>query len=437
MDFKFWKKAEKRESDTLTTEDLDLVLQKAAGSTNVTREQAEAIPAVSASVAFITSVVAEIPVKLYKKTSSGRQEMTDDYRLKLLNDETGDLLDSMQFKKALVADYLMEGAGYCYINKRGNKIKSLHYVDKRQVSITVNYDPIFKAADIMINGKTYRDFNIMRICRKSRNGVTGKGVIEQHNLLFSAMYNAMKYEDTSMSGTKKGFLKSAARLSDEALNALKRAWKRMRNDSNDVMVLNNGIEFQDAGTTAVENQLTANKELNSADVYAVFGLNNNLFTQKTATVDSFQATVQTGIQPILEELETAFNKFLLLEVEKGHCYFKFDVDTIMRADALNRFKAYEIGLKNGWLTYDEIRAKENLPAFDIEFIKLGLDSVLFYPKDGKIYIPNTGVMADMNNPAPQHSPNQAGAVLPAKGTESPEGGEDNENRDKKQDGGTD
>ena len=127
-------------------------------------------------------------------------------------------------------------------------------------------------------------------------------------------------------------MKSAARLSDEALNALKRAWKRMRNDSNDVMVLNNGIEFQDAGTTAVENQLTANKELNSADVYAVFGLNNNLFTQKTATVDSFQATVQTGIQPILEELETAFNKFLLLEVEKGHCYFKFDVDTIMRAD---------------------------------------------------------------------------------------------------------
>ena len=205
MDFKFWKKAEKRESDTLTTEDLDLVLQKAAGSTNVTREQAEAIPAVSASVAFITSVVAEIPVKLYKKTTSGRQEMTDDYRLKLLNDETGDLLDSMQFKKALVADYLMEGAGYCYINKHGNKIKSLHYVDKRQVSITVNYDPIFKAADIMINGKTYRDFNIMRICRKSRNGMTGKGVIEQHNLLFSAMYNAMKYEDTSMSGTKKGF----------------------------------------------------------------------------------------------------------------------------------------------------------------------------------------------------------------------------------------
>ena len=79
-------------------------------------------------------------------------------------------------------------------------------------------------------------------------------------------------------------------------------------------------------------------------------------------------------------------------------------------------------MKNGWLTYDEIRAKENLPAFDIEFIKLGLDSVLFYPKDGKIYIPNTGVMADMNNPAPQQSPNQAGAVLPAKGTESPEGG---------------
>lgn len=398
MRWKFW---EKREFNNES--ELDLLLRQSTGSIEITREKAEAIPAVSASVGFIASIVATIPIKLYRKTATGREEISDDYRLPLLNDNSEDLMDATQMKKALVADYLLDGAGYCYIKRRGNKIKSLHYVDRRNVSVNVNYDPIFKSADILVNGRIYRDFDFLRICRRSLNGVTGTGIVAQHNLLLSAMYNAMTYEDTSMNGIKKGFLKSESRLDEKALTALRGAWSRLvsakRGDSN-MMVLNKGVEFQDAGTTATENQLNDNKKQNATEVYTIFGLNDNLFSQKTNTVDSFQATVQTGIVPITSELEKAFNKFLLLEVEKTKLYFKFDVDSIMKSDMLSRFQAYQIGLKNGWLTYDEIRQKENLPAYGVEFIKLGLDAVLYTPKTGQIYVPNTGMVTNINNPEP-------------------------------------
>ena len=45
---------------------------------------------------------------------------------------------------------------------------------------------------------------------------------------------------------------------------------------------------------------------------------------------------------------------------------------------------------------DEIRAKENLPAFGLDFIKLGLQDVLYYPEDHKIYTPNMNQMADLD-----------------------------------------
>ena len=47
------------------------------------------------------------------------------------------------------------------------------------------------------------------------------------------------------------------------------------------------------------------------------------------------------------------------------------------------------------MTLDEVRATENLEALNLDFIKLGLDSVIYYYKDKKIYIPNTKEFVDV------------------------------------------
>ena len=78
-------------------------------------------------------------------------------------------------------------------------------------------------------------------------------------------------------------------------------------------------------------------------------------------------------------------------------FFEFDDDLLTRADIETRYKAYEIGLKNGFLQLDEIRAKENLPSFGLDFVKLGLQDVLLYPENGDIYTPNMGVFANLKD----------------------------------------
>lgn len=100
------------------------------------------------------------------------EEVVDDYRLRLLNEETGDLLDAFQWKCTLVRDYLLPGNGYTYVDWAGNMIQGLYYVDPLQVSVEIGADPIFKTARFFIGGNSYRDYEIMRVLRNTRDGVT-------------------------------------------------------------------------------------------------------------------------------------------------------------------------------------------------------------------------------------------------------------------------
>ena len=95
---------------------LSTELAAAFSNRPVTVRDALNIPAIAGCVELISGVVSGLPVRLYRDEGGKVTELTDDYRLRLLNDETGDLLDAVQWKKALVRDYLLPGAGYSYVD---------------------------------------------------------------------------------------------------------------------------------------------------------------------------------------------------------------------------------------------------------------------------------------------------------------------------------
>ena len=129
---KFFKR-QKREitvntDEQQTSESLESQLLKAfLNGDEVTRDLAMNIPIVSACVNKISETVANLQVKMYIKGDDGNAKEVKDYRVPLLNDETGDTLDGFQFKKAMVVDMLLEKGGYAYVNKINGKIKSIQY----------------------------------------------------------------------------------------------------------------------------------------------------------------------------------------------------------------------------------------------------------------------------------------------------------------------
>lgn len=364
------------------------------GSTTITKKQALDIPAVSASLDFISGTIAGLPIKLYQKTDNATQEVVDDYRLKLLNAETGDTLDSHQLIKALISDMLLTGEAYAYIEHNRNNIQGIYYVDNSQVQVIKNTNPIHKQATIYIQGVQYPDYEILRLTKNTKDGLTGQGILDSNSLLLSCMYNAMRYENVSISsGAKRGFLKSKYKLTKEMLTELKKSWRKLysgdANSNSDVLVLNEGISFESASNNATEQQLNESKTKNTELVYNLFGLSEDLFNGSKGNRDTYINSIKTAVLPVISALETALNKFLLLEREKSSYFFKIDTTEILKTSITDRYNSYKTAIECGWMTVDEVRRAENLPPLDMDFIRLNLGSVLYYPNTKQIYTPNT------------------------------------------------
>ena len=372
---------------------LDTALRTALGGSAVTVSSVLNIPAVSGSVGFIAGTVASLPIRLYRTENGKSEEVTDDYRLRLLNEETGDLLDAFQWKCTLVRDYLLPGNGYTYVDWVRNRIEGLYYVDPMQVSAEVGADPIFKTARFFIGGNSYRDYEIMRVLRNTRDGVTGVGVVAESPIQLETMLNALKYENRMVkTGAKKGFLKVEAgkKVSQVVLDQLRNSWRKMYGSDSDetTVILNDGVDFKDAGQTAVDTQLNESKETNDHEIYKMFSIPPAVLEGNASQSDAAAATL-FAIQPVVKALQLAINRFCLLEDEKGILSFEIDMDALDGTDMLSRYQAYEIAVRNGWMQLDEVRYDEGRNPLGLKFIRLGLDTVIYDPESKMIYTPNT------------------------------------------------
>jgi HK97 family phage portal protein len=392
--FREWREYNIRATQTLE----EILLQAGIGTDTITKEQALNIPSVAGCVDIISNTIAMLPIKLYKE-ENGKVITVKDNRVNLLNLDTKDTLNSFQFKKQIIEDYLLSGAGYAYINKQKNNIASLNYVDNAAVSVNKNADPIFKSYDILVNGNTYRDFEFLKLTRKTKDGVTGKGIVAEHNDMLTLAYLTLKFEKVLMKtgGNKKGFLKAKNKLNDGALTALKTAWNNLYKDNTEnVVVLNDGLEFQEASSSSVEMQMNENKRTNSAEICKLFSMPVGIL-EGNATEQDNANYIKYCILPILKGLETALNKDILLELEKGSFYFATDTKELLKGDILKRYQAYEIAIRSGIQTIDEVRYAEDLEYLGLNFLKLGLESVLFNAKTKDIFVTNTGMTFNMNN----------------------------------------
>lgn len=391
-----WQREEKRaEEDTSNVE--DLLLQALLGRTTVTKEEALNIPSVKSCINFIADTVSMLPIKLYKDNGGKAEEVKDDVRVDLLNDDTRDTLDAVQFWRALISDYFLGKGGYAYINKYLNNVTSLHYVDESYVSTITNADPIFKHYKILVNGKDYWPYEFIKLLRNTKDGAEGISIIEENNLLLSVAYNSLIFEETLVKkgGNKKGFLKSENKLDQDSIDRLKEAWKKLYgNNSDNVVVLNKGMEFQEASNTSVEMQLNENKETNSGEICKIFNIPENII-RGTASAKEYTNGFKMGVMPVLKVIECALNRELLLENEKSSFYWAFDTKEMLKGDILERYQAYKTAIDANFMGVDEVRYMEDLPALGIDWIKLGLDSVLFNPRTGEIYTPNTNETQNM------------------------------------------
>lgn len=377
------------ETPPITPKVDDVLLSALLSSEPITRENAMTLPAVSGAVDFISGTIASMPVKLYKYKNGKVEPQENDTRVKILNGDTGDTLDAYQLKKAMVEDYLLGKGGYAYIQRDRNTVTGLFYVQDIYVSIMRNYDPIHKYFTLWVWDKEYKPYEFLKLLRNTKDGSSGIGLTVEVGKALETAYRTLLYQLglVKSGGNKKGFLKSNKPLDQNAIDTLKQAWQKLyANNEENVVVLNNGLEFQEASNTSVEMQLNESKKTLQDEINNIFHIS-----------DDFYVTFKKAIYPIVRAFETALNRDLLLENEKKNYFFEFDVKEILRANINERYAAYKLAKETGFMTLNEIRRAENLDYIEgLDVINVGLGAVLFDINTGKYYTPNTDTQALLN-----------------------------------------
>lgn len=389
--FDFFRKRDESSQDLPVVEPPvnDVLLQALLNNESITREKALTLPAVSGAVDLIGNMIAAMPVKLYKHKQGRVEEQENDTRVKLLNGDTGDTLDAFQLKKAMVEDYLMGKGGYCYIQRNRNEVVALRYVEDMYITVLKNFKPIFKDYVILVEGQEYKPYEFIKLLRNTKDGATGIGLTDELSKTLETAYDTLLYQLSLVKsgGNKKGFLKAQRRLGQEEIDTLKKAWRNMyANNSENVVVLNNGLEFQESSNSSVEMQLDQNKNTLANEINKIFHI-----------YEDFDLTFKEAIYPIVKAFETALNRDLLLEKEKKNHFFEFDVKEIIKSSLKERYESYKMAKETGFMTLNEIRRAENMDyVVGLDVVNVGLGAVLYDVNTHKYYTPNTGASADLN-----------------------------------------
>ena len=384
------------------------LLQSLLDDSDVTRETALQVPTISGGIDLLGALVASTPIKLYHEHDGKAHEIVGDPRIRLLNDETGDTLNANEFWRAMVRDYYLGKGGYAYIQRSGLSIIGLYYVDERNISVARGADAIFKEYDILVQGKRYLPHDFLRVLRNTRDGAEGIPITRESKTLISTAYQTLLLERklALMGGNKKGFIQSAKKLTQEAIEQIRKSWNEIHSNNaraDNIVVLNDGVTFKESSATSVELQLNENKRTNADEFAKIFHVPSGMIGG-TATQSDIASLARLAAIPLMEAIECALNRDLLLESEKGSLYFAFDTKELLKADMQTRFNAYKTALDANFMQIDEVRFAEDLDPLGLTWIKLGLQDVLYDPRTKQIYTPNTNQTTQMDEqPLPTES----------------------------------
>ena len=128
-------------------------------------------------------------------------------------------------------------------------------------------------------------------------------------------------------------------------------------------ILSGGATFRPLTLNAADAQLLEARRFNVEDIARLFRVPLSLLGHPVAGSMSFASVeaqnlsfVQHSLRPLLERLEQALSG--LLPEPEG--FIKFNLDALLRGTTLERFDAYTKGLREGFLSLNDVRSVEDL-----------------------------------------------------------------------------
>jgi HK97 family phage portal protein len=345
-----------------------------ASGVTVNIDNALGVPALWAAVNFLSGTLAGLPLKVYRTTRGGYQEVrpTAGNQLPIiLGEAINDGMSSFEWRKYMFDQVFTGGRGITYIERtEGGQVVNLYAIDPSLLTVRiVNGRKIY---DVRVGTNTTRSYPAEDIIdipfMLEHDFVTHRGPIMTNRDAIGMAIAASRYGSKAFQsgGVPPAVLQgpftsgaAATRASDDVAQTM----AKLARDGRPVMALPLGHELKSIGFNPEQMQLIELQRFSIEQIARIYSL-PPIFLQDL-TRGTYSNTEQQDLHFVkhtvkrwVEQMEAELNLKLF---GRGSPYFvEFDLDGLMRGDLKTRMEAHATSIQNGIKTPNEVRKIENL-----------------------------------------------------------------------------
>lgn len=340
-----------------------------AGSTQVSRSVAMTVPAVANAVKVISESVATADLTVKRKVGDQETDVPDHPALALLTGQANGWTSGYEFIRDITAQALTQDAGgLAWVNRvQGRPVEIIRYEDG---GITVEYSPKGTGEPTYrIGGKKVKASDIIHVRGPfSRCPLTlacdAIGAAKQMEL-----YVRHFWANSARPG---GVITMDKGLGDTGAQKMLQGWKSAFSGSENAgrtAVLWDGAKWSPITMTSVDAQLLELRKFQLSEIARAFGIPQHMLgVLDRATWGNYAQAAKeyltATILPWMKAVESALNRTLLTDEERGEYRFAFDLDDFSQADLATRATVLSTLATARMLSPNDGRDWLGLPPYD-------------------------------------------------------------------------
>jgi HK97 family phage portal protein len=343
----------------------------------VSLERAASLTAVWACVTLIAGSIASMPLILYRRVGEDRERAVEHPLYDVLHTRPNPVQPVVAFWEAMITALLLRGNAYAMLTRDDDsRVRALWCVNPDRVLVEVLRTGRLRCKVATPDGQTtVPDSGMLHIVGPmSDDGYTGRSVITTFRETLGLGLALERYgeEFFANAATPRGVITTPRPLGSTAQNNLKEgveAAHKGRGKRHGTLVLEDGVKFEPIGISHEDSQFVEVRRFTTEEVARIFGVPPHMIgadikgsmTYSNSELESLRLLKHT-LGPWLARIESAVNFALISPLERRQMYAEYLPDALLATDTKGRYEAYKLALEAGFLTLDEVRRKENLPA---------------------------------------------------------------------------
>lgn len=340
---------------------------------NVDEMTALAASSVWCAINVISSAIAGLPVHVVRRDDATKQ--TEHPIRKILADEPNEYMTAATFRETIMANLLLYGGGYAYIEKDDLGRPVALYPLRSQVTRPMRVNGNLWYITTLGTQVSYlRPDMVLHIPGLTIDGITGLGPIQfaKQSVGLSLALERYAAKFFAGGGNVGGVLTLPPGMSDDAIKNFVASWKKNYaglDNALKVAALPENYKFTSTTTEPEKAQAIQARVNQVREIARIFRVPLHMMGDlERATFSNIEHQGiefrQNTIQPWVVKIEQEIDRKLFLEREKPDLQIRFDLDSLLRADTAARYASYSQGRQGGWLSVNDIRIKEGMPPVD-------------------------------------------------------------------------